>query len=101
MKRIIPGLFFLFSLSLLSATDLNKAIVNDDVVFEEVDGIVAVEAEFFYKQSLNEIRQWYRTSKDEMASVGRDDDPSHVAGASNRAYLVYLAYEQSISIDFS
>ncbi len=90
MKRIIPGLVFLFSLSLLSATDLNKAIVNEEVVFEEVDGIVAVEAEFFYKQSLNEIRQWYRTSKDEMASVGRDDDPSHVAGASNGAYLEIL-----------
>ena len=90
MKRIIPGLLLLLFVSLLNATELHKPIVESKVVFEEVNGLVAVEAEFFYKQSLSEIRQWYRTSKDEQASVGRDDDPSHVAGASNGAYLEIL-----------
>ena len=45
---------FMFSFSGL-AQKFTNPIVGEDVVFEEEDGIVAVEAEFFYKQSKSEI----------------------------------------------
>lgn len=95
--------FFLLSLILLISLDIvlqgqstkfNASIVDDQVIFEERDGLVAVEAEFFYKQTKPEIRTWYRTSKNEAPSVGRDDDPQHCYGASNNAYLEILPDER-------
>ncbi|MFC2090301.1 DUF5060 domain-containing protein [Bacteroidota bacterium] len=65
-------------------------IVSEDLVFEEKDGMVAVEAEHFFKQTKSDVRRWYRFSKTEAPSVGRDDDPSHCFGASNNAYLEIL-----------
>lgn len=72
----------------------NAPIVNDSVIFEEKAGLVAVEAEFFFKQTKSEVREWYRTSKDESPSVGRDDDAPHCYGASNNAYLEVLPDER-------
>lgn len=69
---------------------LNQAIVDDQVVFAEENGLVAVEAEFFYKQSLSEVRQWYRTSKNEIPKIGRDEDTPHYIGASNNSYIEIL-----------
>ncbi|MDX2432411.1 MAG: DUF5060 domain-containing protein [Bacteroides sp.] len=90
MKQILISLIVLgFSINSI-ANDFSDPIVGEDVVFEEVDGVVAVEAEFFYKQSETEIRQWYRTSKEETPSVGRDEDEPHLAGASNGAYIEIL-----------
>jgi len=74
----------------LMAQKFVDPIINDDVVFEEVDGMVAVEAEYFYKQSKSDIRQWYRTSKEEKANVGRDEDGKHCKDAGNNAYLEIL-----------
>ena len=70
--------------------DLTRAIVGEDVVFEERAGQVAVESEYFYKQTLTEVRQWYRSSKFEKPDAGRDEDTLHVYGASNNAYLEIL-----------
>jgi hypothetical protein len=67
-----------------------EPIVSKEVVFEEIDGVVSVEAEYFYKQSQNEVRQWYRFSKGEWPKVGRDPDEPHCKGASNNAYLEIL-----------
>lgn len=72
------------------AQDFTNPIVAEDVVFEEKDGIMVVEAEHFYKQSKSEIRQWYRTSKNEQAKVGRDQDGQHIKDAGNNAYLEIL-----------
>jgi hypothetical protein len=69
-------------------------ILNDKVVFEEKDGLVSVEAEFYYKQSLTETRKWYRTSKYELPKVGRDDDDQHIEEASNNAYIEILPDER-------
>ncbi len=90
MKQILVLLIVVAFTVNAQANEYSNPIVGEDVIFEELDGVVAVEAEFFYKQSLTEIRQWYRTSKNESPSVGRDDDESHVAGASNGAYLEIL-----------
>jgi hypothetical protein len=91
---MIKNLFFIllfFSLGITPmAPKLTNPIVGEDVIFEEIDGLVALEAEYFYKQSDNEIRQWYRTSKYEQATVGRDDDGPHCKDAGNNAYIEIL-----------
>jgi len=94
---ILIGLFG----SLLNAQTAltNNNIVNEATVFEEKNGIVAVEAEYFYKQSKSEIRQWFRTSKNELSKVGRDDDGQHCYGASNNAYIEILPDERVAHAD--
>ena len=83
--------FFILSFSFFAgAQKFTNSIVTADVVFEEVDGIVAVEAEFFYQQTKNEIRQWYRTSKNEIPTAGRDEDGPHCKNAGNNAYVEIL-----------
>jgi hypothetical protein len=95
--------FFLLILSILislnivlqaQSTKFSAPVVSDQVVFEEKNGLLAVEAEHFYKQTKPEIREWYRTSKNESPSVGRDDDPPHCYGASNNAYIEILPDER-------
>jgi hypothetical protein len=73
---------------------LSRSIINDSIIFEEQNGIVAVEAEFYYKQTLTEVRQWYITSKNEVPKIGRDDDSQHCYDASNNAYLEILPDER-------
>ncbi len=86
-------LFAITSLSIgstLSANDLTSPIVTEEVVFEEVDGVLAIESEHFYKQSTKEIRAWYITSSKSSMELKPDPDTSHVAGASGGAYLEIL-----------
>ncbi len=94
MKKIKLVLIVMLSASCFFANaqkvDLTRAIVGEDVVFEERAGQVAVEAEYFYKQTLMEVRQWCRSSKFEKPDAGRDEDTLHVYGASNNAYLEIL-----------
>ena len=72
------------------ADNLTTPIAEPDIVFGEVDGIVAVEAEHFYKQTLTEKRAWYITSSKNTTELKPDPDPAHVAGASGGAYLEIL-----------
>ena len=72
------------------AQNFTNPIVSEDVVFEEQNGLVAVEAEFFLKQTKNEVRQWYRTSKNEWPKIGRDEDGPHCKNAGNNAYIEIL-----------
>jgi hypothetical protein len=72
------------------ADNLTTPIAAPDLVFAEVDGIVAVEAEHFYKQTLTEKRAWYITSSKNTADLKPDPDPAHVVGASGGAYLEIL-----------
>ena len=69
---------------------LINSIIDNNVIFEETEGIVAVEAEFFHKQTKTDIRAWYRSSKFEEPKVGRDADTLHVYGSSNNAYIEVL-----------
>jgi hypothetical protein len=61
-----------------------------DVIFEERNGLVAVEAEHFVEQTLAEKRRWYATSTDETPKVGPDGDDNHAATASGGAYMEVL-----------
>lgn len=65
-------------------------LVSGDVVFAEKDGLLAVEAEHFSRQSLTEARAWHLTTSRVTPKVMPDGDPPHVGGASGGAYLELL-----------
>lgn len=76
--------------STVFADDFTLPIANDALVFEEKDGVLAVESEHFYKQSAKEVRAWYITSSKNSAALKPDPDASHIAGASGGAYVEIL-----------
>jgi hypothetical protein len=91
MKKLILILAVIEYITInISAQNFNNPIVSEEVIFEEKGGMLSVEAEYFFKQTKSEIRRWYRTSKNEQAVVGRDEDPSHCKNAGNNAYLEIL-----------
>ncbi len=59
-------------------------------VFEERDGMLAVEAEDFHAQELDGVRKWYRIDATSKASAMPDPDESHYVSASGEAYLEVL-----------
>ncbi|MBE0677601.1 MAG: DUF5060 domain-containing protein, partial [Bacteroidales bacterium] len=79
---------FLLGVELTAQSD--SPIVSEETVFEEIGGIVAVEAEYFYKQTKTDLRKWYRFSPEESPDVRPDPDPAHLEGASNNCYLEIL-----------
>ncbi len=70
--------------------DLSAPIVNSKLVFEEHEGILAFEAEHFFKQTETDVRKWYITSSAGVPDVTPDADPDHLEGASNGAYIEVL-----------
>ncbi|MEM9719837.1 MAG: DUF5060 domain-containing protein [Bacteroidota bacterium] len=70
--------------------DLSKPLVSEKVVFEEVNGMLAVEAEHFYKQTLDTTRKWYVTHAQALPEFAMDPDEPHILGASNQAYVEIL-----------
>ena len=72
------------------AVPVTRHLIANDAVFEEVDGLVAVEAEHFHAQSLTEVRAWHLVSPDSRERPGPDPDPAHLVGASGGAYLEAL-----------
>ena len=79
-----------FSVGFAADPDASGSIVDKDVVFEEVGGVVAVEAEHFYKQTLNEVRSWYLFTPKQQPKLEPDADPTHMADASGGAYVEIL-----------
>jgi hypothetical protein len=80
----------LFKLRDSSIVDLTKPIAGQGLVFEEVDGMVAVEAEHFYRQTATEHRAWQLTSSEHVPKFDLDGDPLHLADPSYGAYLEIL-----------
>ncbi|MGJ8724691.1 MAG: DUF5060 domain-containing protein [Roseibacillus sp.] len=70
--------------------DATQPLAQENLVFAEKGGVVAIEAEHFTKQELTEKRAWYLTTKENAPDVKPDGDPSHIAGASGGAYLEIL-----------
>jgi len=68
----------------------DRPLVKDDVVFEEMDGRLVVEAEAFFSQTNTEKRAWHITSAALTPNVGRDIDPPHFADAGGAAYIEVL-----------
>ena len=73
-----------------TANDSTAPIARPDLVFDEADGIVAVEAEHFYKQTRADKRAWHIISSKQAPEIKPDADPSHAAGASGGAYVEIL-----------
>ena len=89
--KLVAFLLLISSIFLnAQSTEFNTPIVDNDVIFLENNGRVAVEAEYFNKQSKSEVRQWYITSIDAVSNVERDEDKQHHMGASNGAYIEIL-----------
>lgn len=65
-------------------------IADPSLVFAEANGLVAVEAEHFVKQTLTEVRAFHLTHAEKTPDISPDGDPPHVAGASGGAYLEIL-----------
>jgi hypothetical protein len=72
------------------AADLRQPTANANLVFVEIGGIAAVEAEHFTKQTLTGTRAWYLTAPGQTTNLKPDSDPPHLAGASGGAYLEIL-----------
>ena len=89
--KLITALgIIIFGANILLQAQTEKPIVDDKLIFEEKEGIVAIEAELFYKQSNSEIRQWYITSSGKLPVITPNPDEAHIAGASNNAYIEIL-----------
>lgn len=58
-------------------------------IFEERDGVLAIEAEHFYSQSKTDIRKWYVVDKKHKTTLA-DPDESHASLASGGKYLECL-----------
>lgn len=85
--------FLLIVLSLFlnaQSTKFTTPIADKEVVFQENNGMVAVEAEYFNKQSQTENRQWYIISDNAMFDINQDEDAPHHIGASNDTYIEIL-----------
>ena len=72
---------------IISAADLAK---SEGVIFAEQGGLVAVEAEHFFKQTQDEVRKFYLTHSQLTPEKLPDGDRPHVSGASGGAYLEIL-----------
>lgn len=70
--------------------DLTQPIVDEKNFFEEKNGLVVVEAEFFYKQSKSAKRRWYRINKHETPILSENRVENHSQGASNKGYIKIL-----------
>jgi hypothetical protein len=64
--------------------------INKDVVFETNDGLLAIEAEHYFKQTKDETRAWHLTTVDHTPDVTPDGDGNHAEGASGGIYLEIL-----------
>lgn len=82
MKSRIPFCLFLVLLII--------SCKHKTLVYEEVDGLVAVEAEHFSAQTHSEIRSWYIHSVLDSSDVKPDLDFNHSQTASNKSYIEIL-----------
>lgn len=72
------------------ASNASQPIVGDNLIFEERDGKVVVEAEYFYKQTLTENRAWYINSPAHRPMVWPDWDAASYDDAGGGAYMEVL-----------
>ncbi len=78
------------AVSTLYAADTTKPIASANLVFDESGGIVAVEAEHFFKQTEDKVRAWHVTTAGSQPNLKPDADPAHMGGASGGAYVEAL-----------
>lgn len=67
-----------------------NTIINEDVVFHEQNGLLAVEAEHFLKQTEAGTRAFYLVQADAIPNIKPDGDAAHLAEAGGNAYVEIL-----------
>ncbi|NJB35070.1 hypothetical protein [Croceivirga sp. JEA036] len=89
---------FLLQISILEAQEsvLSLPLLEEQHFFEEKDGMVAVEAEFYYKQQKSDTRQWYRFNKHESANTNKEN---HSLGTGNNGYIQLLPDTRVTHVD--
>ncbi|MEM8969814.1 MAG: hypothetical protein AAGE93_25580, partial [Bacteroidota bacterium] len=70
--------------------EISEPEVEDALVFEETNGIVAVEAEHFVQQTDTLVRKWYVIDETTSSLPTPDPDENHAATASGGVYLEAL-----------
>lgn len=70
--------------------DPTAPVAAPDLVFKEVDGIAAVEAEHFVGQHQVQKRAWYRFEENQIPDVKPDPDEPHLKDSSGASYLEAL-----------
>ena len=89
--KITPASAVFFTSCLINGLVSAAAMSPDEnLVFVEKNGLVAVEAEHFFKQTEDEVRSFHLTHSEMTPGVEPDGDPPHLAGASGGAYLEIL-----------
>jgi hypothetical protein len=87
---MLPMLLILQMSSATIAPYPPPPLISPDTVFAEKDGLVAVEAEHFVRQSQNDYRAWYINSPLHRPMVAPDHDAASYDDASGRAYVEAL-----------
>lgn len=88
--RVQMPLFFVSLMVSLSLGSLEATAQDKPVIFAEKDGLVAVEAEHYFKQTATGKRAFYLTTARSTPNITPDGDPAHAAGASGGAYIEIL-----------
>ena len=90
LTTALVAVLFILHHSQNAGTFAQQPIVDQSVVFAEEDGLIAVEAEHFFKQTSADVRAFHLTHSKLTPATSPDGDPNHVAGASGGAYLEIL-----------
>ena len=87
----LTGIFIHLSCTKTEAiTDLAAPVAAKDVVFQERNGLVAIEAEHYRQQNAQSVRKWMLTTRTQISELTPDGDPNHSETASGGAYLELL-----------
>lgn len=73
-----------------SISNPDGSFYGANVVYKDSLGMIAMEAENFYRQTLTQQRMWHLTTANLTPLAGPDSDPVHLEGASKNAYLELL-----------
>ena len=92
-QKYVLLLFIVFCISKTVKAQIvqeTQPIIHENNIFEEHEGIVAVEAEYFYSQTKTDLRNWHRITKNEIARSDNRKMENHSIGASNNSYIEVL-----------
>ncbi len=87
---LVCWLFSFFCCSVAAQQVTSDPIVGDDFVAQETDGVVAVEAEHFFRQEEVGVRAFHITTPTQHPKADADGDDPHWRGASGNAYVEIL-----------
>lgn len=73
-----------------TAKALTEPIANPRLVFQVINGVVAVEAEHFLSQENKDVRAWFRIEEDHLPQLQPDIDTPHLLDSSGGSYLEAL-----------